>query len=53
VKYGGKKYRLKTLGIRELVDDRVKQWKTTEKRLGELEKIQEQKEQIREKEISD
>ncbi len=50
VKYGGKKYRLKTLGIRALVDNRVKQWKTTEKRLGELEKIQEQKEQIREKE---
>jgi len=49
-KYGGKKYRLKTLGIRELVDERVKQWQRTKKRLAELEKIQEQKEQIREKE---
>lgn len=48
--FRGKKYRLKTLGIRDLVDERVNQWKITRKRLGELENIQEQKEKIREKE---
>jgi len=50
VTYGGKKYRLKTLGIRNLVDERIKQWKRTKKRLKELGRIREQKEQIREKE---
>lgn len=50
VSYRGKKYRLKTLGLRELVDHRIKQWKQMKKRLAQLEKIQEKKERIREKE---
>jgi len=49
-KFRGKKYRLKTLGLHDFVNDRVKQWETTKNRLNELEKIQRQKEQLREKE---
>ncbi len=47
VKYQGKKYRLSTLGVRELVDNRIDQIQGIKNRLSELNKIIQSKDRSR------
>jgi len=47
--YGGRKYRLSTLGVRGVVNGRVKGWGVRDGRLSELDRLREEREMRREK----
>lgn len=47
VKYQKKKYRMSTLGVRELIDSQTKIWTQTKQRLSELDRIRESKDRGR------